>query len=128
MTDQRHPGHGSGPSGASLSDLLSAVQHVASNIANLAQRYMNALGTGIGAGLTAPTVLKQGTGRIGSVSVTAESGSATGQIIDATLATATGPVLYVIPATVGLYTVNLPYQHGLLVVPGSGMTVSVSYS
>jgi hypothetical protein len=123
-----HPGHGAGPSGASLSDILTAVQHVASNIATAADRYMRAQGTGIGAALTAATVLKQGSGRVVMVSVTA-SGSATGEIIDATLASATHPVIAIIPATVGPpFNVNLPFKFGLLVVPGAGMTVTVSYS
>jgi hypothetical protein len=123
-----HPGHGAGPSGASLSDILTAVQHVASNIATAADRYMRAQGQGIGAALTAPTVLKQGTGRVVMVSVTT-AGTTTGQIIDAALATATHPVIAIIPTAAGApVTVNLPFQLGLLVVPGAGMTVSVSYS
>jgi hypothetical protein len=123
-----HPGHGSGPAGASLSDILTAVQHVASNIATAAERYMRAQGLGTGAALTAPAVLKQGAGRVCMVSVTA-TGSATGQIIDAAIPSATHPVIAIIPAAVGApYTVNLPFKFGLLVVPGAGMTVTVSYS
>jgi len=124
-----HPGHGAGPAGASLSDLLTAAQHIASNIANLAQRYMNAQGETLGAGLTARTLLKQGKGRVAVVSVTADVGSpGPSMIIDAALVTATGPVIASIPAAVGIYVINMPYQFGLVVVPGPGQTLSVSYS
>lgn len=126
-----HPGHGQGPAGASLSDLLTAVQHVASNIANLAQTILQVNGTSTATGLggSAGVLLKQGPGRIAQVSVTAEVGNTVpGAIIDANNASATGPVIYTIPGVVGLYTVNLPFTLGLVVVPGQGNSIVVSYS
>lgn len=124
----RHPGQGVGPAGASLSDILTAVQHIASQIGVIGQRYMNAQGQSLASAISAPKVCKSASGRLVQVSVTAESGSATGQIIDSAVLGDTAPVIFVIPAAVGIYTANLPFTLGLLVVPGSGMTVSVSYS
>jgi hypothetical protein len=126
-TSQRHAGAGVGPAGASLSDLLSAVQHVASQIGVIGQRYMNAQGQSLGAAITGPKVLKTTAGRLVMISVTV-AGTGPGQIIDATVLSATDPVICIIPDTVGVLNVNLPFTLGLLVVPGPGMTVSVSYS
>jgi hypothetical protein len=116
------------PAGASLSDLLTAVQHVASNIANVTQTYLSVQGTLSAPALSgAPVMLRSGQGRIGMVSVTA-AGSAAGHIIDANNAATTAPVIYLIPNTVGSFVVNLPYSKGLVIVPGAGQTVTVSYS
>jgi hypothetical protein len=125
-----HPGHGSGPAGASLSDLLTAVQHVASNIAQAAQTYLSVNGSQSRSGMTAAAgaqLLKQGSGRVVSVNVTA-TGTANGALIDSTNPAATAPVLAVIPTAIGSYLVNLPFNLGLVVIPGAGMTLSVSYS
>jgi hypothetical protein len=126
-----HPGHGQGPAGASLSDLLTAVQHVASNIAQLGQTLLQINGTQTATGLTgaAAILLKQGPGRVVKVSLPSETGGpVTGSIIDANTATATGPVIYTITGAVGLYEVNLPFSLGLVVIPGAGNNVTVSFS
>lgn len=126
-----HPGHGQGPAGASLSDLLTAVKNVASNIAQLGQIILQVNGVSTATALagTNGALVKQGSGRIAQVSVTAETGSpAVGAIIDANNASATGPVIFTIPGVVGVYTVNLPFTYGLVVIPGAGNTVTVSYS
>lgn len=124
-----HPGHGQGPAGSSLSDLLTAVKNVAVNISNLGQTLLQISGTTGAGGLTGTTLVKTGPGRIVKVAVISETGTGpAGQIIDANNATATGPVIYSIPGAVGLYEVNLPFTLGLLVVPSAGDVVSVSYS
>jgi hypothetical protein len=127
---QNHPGHGSGPAGASLSDLLTAVQHVASNIAQAAQTYLSVNGSQSRSGLTATAgaqLLKQGAGRIAYVNVTV-TGTANGALVDSANPAATTPVLAVIPTAMGSYWVNLPFNLGLVVIPGAGMTLSVSFS
>jgi hypothetical protein len=113
--------------GASASDILTTLKNLVTGLANLTQNYLNVQGVLNFAGLTAPTVVKATSGRIARVSVIV-AGSAPGMIYDgATLAATTKP-LDVIPNTVGVYEVNLPTSFGLLVVPGSGQTVSGSYS
>lgn len=122
-----HPGHGQGPAGASLSDLLTAVQHVASNIAQAAQTYLAVNGQQSQSGIAAPAQLKQGTGRVAYANVIV-AGIAPGSLVDNNSAAAIAPVLALIPNTVGSYFVNLPFNLGLVVIPGTGQTVTVSFS
>ncbi len=76
--------------------------------------------------ITAATLVRTGTGRLASVSVLVAG--AVGAIYDAADAAATTNKVYVIPAVVGVYVVNWPLSYGLVVAPGAGQTVSVSYS
>jgi hypothetical protein len=125
-----HPGHGQGPAGAGLSDLLTAVQHVASNIAALGQTLLAIKGTSTAPALTGAKLVKTGPGRIAAISVTVVGNAPppAGMIIDANQLAATGPVIAIIPETVGYVDVSMPFSLGLLVVPAPGMTVTVSYS
>lgn len=127
---QAHPGHGQGPAGASLSDLLTAVQHVASNIAQAAQTYLSVNGQQSRSGIAAASgsvLLKQGSGRAAYVNVTV-AGTTPGTLVDSNNVAATAPVLAVIPDAVGSYFINAPFNLGLVVIPGAGQTVSVSWS
>ncbi len=76
--------------------------------------------------ITAATLVRNGTGRLASVSVLVAG--AVGAIYDAADAAATTNKVYVIPAVVGVYVVNWPLSYGLVVAPGAGQTISVSYS
>jgi hypothetical protein len=115
--------------GGSLSDLLTAAKNIVLAINALAQNYLNVQGSINFAGITAPTVVKASSGRIARVSVIV-AGSSTGFIYDGASLSATTKPLYVIPMAVGTepYEVNMPTSFGLLVVPGTGMTVSGSCS
>jgi hypothetical protein len=115
--------------GASTSDILTTLKNIVTALATAAQNYLNVQGATNKAAITAPTVVKNSPGRIGSVSVIT-AGSATGFIYDATLLTDTTKPLYIIPDAVGLqpYVVNLPASFGIVVVPGSGQKITVSYS
>jgi hypothetical protein len=115
--------------GASTSDILTTLKNIVTALATAAQNYLNVQGATNKAAITAPTVVKNSPGRIASVSVIT-AGSATGFIYDATLLTDTTKPLYIIPDAVGLqpYVVNLPASFGIVVVPGSGQKITVSYS
>jgi hypothetical protein len=115
--------------GASVSDVLTTIQNIVKALATAAQNYLNVQGAVNAATITAPTLVKNVAGRICSVSVIV-AGSATGFVYDATSLTDTSKPLYVIPDAVGLepYVVNLPASFGIVVVPGTGQTVTVSYS
>ena len=81
--------------------------------------------------ITTPTVLKVGRGNILSI-IVAVAGSSTGGVYDlATDAPAAGSLIAVIPDAVGPVQFGLPYgfpyTNGLLIVPGTGQTVSVAY-
>lgn len=113
--------------GASLSDVLTVAKNIAQAINALLQSYLNVQGAQNFAGLTVPTVVKTSSGRVAVISVTV-AGSAPGTLYDGAALGATTKPLCVIPNTVGPFVVNMPTSFGLLVVPGSGQTVSGSFS
>jgi hypothetical protein len=116
---------------ASTSDVLSAIKNIVLALATAAQNYLNVQGATNAAAISVPTVVKASAGRIASVSIIV-AGSGTGFIYDGTTLTATTKPLWVIPEAAKSngepYVVNFPASFGLLVVPGTGQTVSVSYS
>lgn len=73
-------------------------------------------------------LVKVGKVRAARVSVIV-AGSAAGGVFDAatTGAAATANQIFVIPNTVGIYTLDWPVNNGLVVTPGTGQTVAVSY-
>jgi len=113
--------------GVSLSDLLTALKNAVTAVSSLAQTYLNVQGAQNFAGITVPTVIKTSSGRIAMISVTV-AGSAPGMAYDAAILGATTKPLCVIPNTTGLFVVNMPTSFGLLIVPGTGQTVSGSFS
>jgi len=113
--------------GASLSDILTVAKNIVTAVNSLAQTYLNVEGAQNFAGLTVSTVVKPASGRIARISVIV-GGSATGMVYDSAVLGATTKPLFVIPETVGVYVVNLPASFGVLVVPGTGQTVSGSFS
>lgn len=78
--------------------------------------------------LTAATLVQAGVGRVAKVSVIV-AGSAVGTVNDVatTGAAAVANQIMVIPNTVGVYDLDWPLGLGLVVVPGTGQTVAVSY-
>lgn len=121
MADPRQTG------GASLSDILTVAKNLATAVNSLAQTYFNVQGAQNFTGLTAATVVKASSGRIAVISVIV-AGSAAGRVYDAASTTDTSKPLYVIPQTVGVYIVNLPASFGVTIAPGTGQTVSGSFS
>jgi len=113
--------------GASLSDILTVAKNLATAVNALAQTYLNVQGAQNFAGLTAATVVKASSGRIAVISVIV-AGSAAGAVYDSTATGNTTKPLFVIPMTVGVYVVNLPASFGIVIAPGTGQTVSGSFS
>ena len=112
---------------ATLDDILSAAKNIASALNNNSQTYLNVNGLTNASGLTSATVVKATPGRVCTVSVVI-AGSAAGTIYDATSASATTNPIYTMPTTAGAYIVNIPTLNGIVVVPGSGQTVTVGFS
>jgi hypothetical protein len=80
-------------------------------------------------GISASSVIKEGTGRLFSVNVT--TAGAAGAIYDSLTVGDIGAanLIATIPATVGTYNYfGLPFENGLTYVPGASQVVSVSYS
>lgn len=111
---------------ASLSDLLTSSKNIVSALNGSSQNSLSINGSSLKTAITTSTLVKTGAGRIASVSVIV-AGSA-GGIYDANAVSATTGQIGVIPATVGIFVWNMPFSNGLVVTPGAGQTVSVSYS
>jgi hypothetical protein len=78
--------------------------------------------------ITAPTVVKASTGRLARISVIV-AGSAVGTANDCatTGAAAVGNQIAVIPNAAGVIMVEWPCSAGIVIVPGTGQTVAVSF-
>jgi len=75
---------------------------------------------------TDATVVKNGRGVLYRISVLV-AGSAAGTAYDDNTVTAPANAIASIPATVGIYEVVWPCSTGIVIVPGTGQTVSVSF-
>ena len=113
--------------GASTSDLLTALKNVVLALNGATQAYIAVNGTSSKQNITVPTVVKTSGGRIASISVIV-GGSAPGTIYDSNSLNITNQPLCVIPNSVGVTFVNLPADTGILVSPGTGQAVTVSWS
>lgn len=112
---------------ASTGDILTTLKSIVTSINNQTQTNIILAGLTDFTALTSATVVKASAGRISRVSVIV-AGSAVGHIYDASATGVTTAPIYVIPMTVGVVDVNIPTTYGIVVVPGSGQTVSGSYS
>ncbi len=116
---------------ASLSDILTAIQNGVKAVGAVAtnQSYLDVQGVKT-VTLTSTTLVKTGPGRLVNVSIIV--GAAAGVAYDTNSVTsiATGNRIFIIPtsATNGIINVNLPFSNGLVVNPGAGQTIAVSYS
>jgi hypothetical protein len=119
---------------ANLDDIVTVLKNgvVAMNdltaaLNSFRQIYTQSIGDNTYLGASDSNLVYTGAGRLVNVIVT---GTAGGTIHDAaTVATATtSNVIYNIPTTASLYQVNVPFFNGLVVKPGAGVTVSMTYS
>lgn len=112
---------------SSLSDILTAAKNIAVALNTAAQTYLKVQGARRSDTLTATTLVTSGQGRLASVSVVV-AGSADAMIYDSNAASSLTNALAVIDNVLGVSVINMPYNSGLVVVPGTGMTLVVSYS
>ncbi len=113
---------------ASFDSLLTAAQNIAQAINGVSKTYTDVQGAQNYPEITggAPVLVKTGNGRIAMISVT--TAGAVGAVYDTNDATLTNRQIYAIPATIGAFFVNLPFSYGLVVAPGAGQIVTVSWS
>lgn len=111
---------------ATLDDILTAAKNIVTAINGAAQTYRAVQGISSLEAISTATLIKASAGRVATVSVLV--GGAVGAIYDAASASSTSAKLYVIPNTVGAYVVNMPTDTGIVVAPGSGQVVTVSWS
>jgi len=117
--------------GASISDILTTLKNLVVAVNAATTAYISVNGTSTKEGIAGPLVVKTKSGRVASVSVIV-AGSTTGMIYDSSdVNTPTAP-LWVIPAAAKTngepYVVNMPTDTGILIVPGTGQTVTVNWS
>ncbi len=112
---------------SSLSDIFTVAKNIAVAINNAAQVYLKVQGTNRSSTLTATELISSGQGRLASISVIV-AGSTDGMIYDSSASGSLTSALAVVDNVIGITVANLPYNNGLVVVPGTGMTVVVTYS
>jgi len=112
---------------ASLSDILTAAKNVVTSVNQLGLTYLRVQGTARSVTMTSSTLVASGQGRIASVSVVI-AGSTACVIYDSNSTASATNALAAVTNAIGVTVINMPYNNGLVVVPGTGMTVVVTYS
>ena len=112
---------------ASLSDILTAAKNVVTSVNQLGLTYLKVQGAVRSTTMTTTTLVTSGQGRLASVSVVV-AGSSACVIYDGTDTASTANALAAITNVIGVTVINMPYNNGLVVDPGTGMTVVVTYS
>lgn len=114
---------------ASLDDILTTQKNGVVALNNVFQA-LNVLNpTTTSATVTSSTLVIAGKGRLICFSVVV-AGSASGLIYNAGTPTggAAGNALVATPTTIGVYPVNMMFTDGLVVAPGTGQSINVTYS
>jgi hypothetical protein len=113
--------------GASLSDLLTALRNLVIAVNNASTTYANIAGIANFGPITSATVIKNSAGRICEIAIIS-AGTTTGYVYDSASTGTTTATMIPLPNIVGVYKVSWPMAVGLLVIPGTGQTISGSYS
>lgn len=114
---------------ASLDDILTTQKNGVVALNNVFQALSAINPTATSATVTTSTLILAGRGRLLSFSVVV-AGSASGYIYNSGAPTGGAPAnaLVATPATVGVYPVNAVFTDGLIVAPGTGQSINVTYS
>jgi hypothetical protein len=113
---------------ASLSDILTAQKNGVVAINGVAQANLRGLGTQTSLTVTATTVIFVGAGYLVNFAVVV-AGSSAGVIYDANnTSPAAQDALCAVPATVGVTKTGQLFTSGLVIVPGTGQSINVTYS
>lgn len=110
-----------------LGTILTAIRNLVAAVGNLGQALANIQGVQSRSGIASVTAVKTSAGRVCVVVVTT-AGSAAGAIYDANQTSITTNPIFVIPNTLGVTTLNIPTNTGIVVAPGTGQIVTVSFS
>ena len=114
---------------ASLDDILTTQKNGVVAINTLGQYWIRGLGTQTSTTITSATLIYAGKGYLVNFAVTV-AGSSAGTIYNAggTSTIAATNALVSVPATVGITQVGQVFNTGLVVVPGTGQSINVTYS
>lgn len=114
---------------ASLDDILTTQKNGVVALGNIAQINKRVAGTNTSSALTASTQVNVGPARLVSLSVIVAGSAAGGVYNSATTGGAgTGNQICAIPNTVGVFQIGAELTAGIVVTPGSGQTVAVTYT
>jgi hypothetical protein len=114
---------------ASLDDILTTQKNAVVALNNVFQALNTLNPTTTSSTVTSSTLVIAGRGRLISFSVVV-AGSASGLIYNAGTPTggAAANALVATPTTIGVYNVNMIFTDGLVVTPGTGQSINVTYS
>jgi hypothetical protein len=114
---------------ASLDDILTAQKNGVVAINNVAKSTQRVSGTQTSSTVTTSTLVVAGSGYLVNFAVLV-AGSAAGTINNAatTALAAAGNALCATPATVGVYSAGQVFTNGLVIVPGTGQSINITYS
>lgn len=112
---------------ASLTDILTTAKNIVTAINNATTTAQQIAGTQTKASISTTTVVSTSAGRFVTLSIVT-GGTTTGTVYDANTTTDTSRALYTIPTTIGRVIMNVPVVNGIVVVPGTGQVVTVTYS
>lgn len=114
---------------ATLDDVVTVQKNGVIGLNNLSSVIGYVSGKQTSATVTASTLIVAGAGRLVNFSVTVP-GSASGLIYNAstTASAAAANSLVATPTTIGVYTVGQHFTNGLVVSPGTGQSINVTYS
>jgi hypothetical protein len=112
---------------ATLDDILTTQKNGVNGINAVAASNYFLAGKATAPALAATSLVRSGAGWVARVSVTV-AGSTAGTIYDSNSSSTLINPIAVIANTVGITTINIPVTNGIVFVPGTGMTATVSYS
>ena len=114
---------------ASLDDILTVQKNGVVAVNTLGQATLRSLGTATSTTVTAAALVVTGKGYLVSFTVVV-AGSASGLISNYTSATSVPATsaLAATPATVGVYHCGQVFSDGLVITPGTGQSINVTYS
>jgi hypothetical protein len=114
---------------ASLDDILTVQKNAVVAVNTLGQATLRGLGTATSTTVTAATLVVTGKGYLVRVAVVV-AGSGSGLISNYTAATSVpaSTALMATPTTVGVYRAGQVFTDGLVVTPGTGQSINVTYS
>lgn len=114
---------------ASLDDILTTQKNGVVAINNLSASISREQGSVTSTTVSADTLMITGRGYIASFSITvAGSGSGTINNAQSVALSSASNVLCATPTTIGVYRAGLIFTNGLVVRPGTGQSINVTYS
>lgn len=115
-------------SSSPLDNIISTAKNIVNALSHIQNVIIRNQGNATSATVTASTLVCSGFGRVVTVTVTVAGGAA-GTINNAasTASAAAGNALMAVPNTVGVYNAGHSFNLGLVIVPGAGQSINVTY-